>query len=122
MKASLARLDSYMVSYMEESREYCICGCELQLQENLFPGIIAGVTPIISQVKIWSSRESCCTVTDLSWYLLETIFPSFPGVLTDIPPSHLLLNLKGFFHISLVLKKSWPEMTQGKEKEIKELR
>lgn len=70
MKASLARLDSYMVSYMEKSREYCICGCKQQLQESLFPAIIAGVTPIITQVKIWSSRESCCTVMDLYLYLL----------------------------------------------------
>lgn len=105
MKASLARLDCYAVPSVEGSREYCISGCELQLQENLFPAIIAGVTPIITQVKIWSSRESCGTVMDLYLYLLQTIFPSFPGVLTDIPPSHLLLNLEGFFHISLVLKK-----------------
>lgn len=70
MKASLARLDSYMVSYMVESREYCICGCKQQLQENWFPAIIAGVTPIIAQVKICSSPESCCTVMDLYLYLL----------------------------------------------------
>lgn len=73
MKASLATLDSYMVSYVDVSREYCICGCELQLQENLFPAIIAGVTPIITQVKIWSTRESCRTVRDLYVYLLQTI-------------------------------------------------
>lgn len=103
MKASLAGLHSYMVSYMEESREYCICGCEQQLQENLFTVIIAGVTPIITQVKIWSSQESCCSVMDSYLYLLQTIFPSFPGVLTDIPPSHLPVNLEGFFHISLVV-------------------